>query len=521
MNLGRLVKKAADLYGDKTAVIFQDKSLSFRQINERANRLANGLLSLGVKKGDCVAFLGLNSYQYVEADFASAKTGTIRVPLRSRLTPGELLHIMNNSEANTLILEERFINDVGTIRKDLPHVKRYIALSGGGEDMMSYEDLLADSSPDEPDIDVLDDDGYALIYTTGTTGNPKGATQTHRNLLWVIRSIQLDALGSHKITEDDVLLSFLPLMHAPIILILPHFINGAKHVIQPGFDAKAVLDTIERERVTAVFMVPTVIYMLLEYPELKKYDLSSIKTIIYGGSPMVPERLIDAIKVFGNVFVQAYGLAEAFMPITFLSKKQHADAIACGQLKVLSSAGKESTFEEIKIVDDDGREVGLNEPGEIILRGDNMMKGYWKNPGATNDAISNGWFHTGDIGMKDDGDYIYIVDRKHEMIITGGLNVYPKEVEDLIYTHPAVFEVVVIGVPDTKWGESIKAVVAFKQGMTATEAEIINFCKGRVADYKIPKSVDFVDALPKGGSEKILRKDIRDRYWKGQKRKVH
>lgn len=236
---------------------------------------------------------------------------------------------------------------------------------------------------------------------------------------------------------------------------------------------------------------------------------------------MVPERLREAIKIFGNVFVQGYGLAEAFMPITVLTKEEHADALARGEFKILSSAGKESTFEEVKIVNEKGNPAGLNEAGEIVIRGDNVMKGYWNKPEATNEAIKDGWFYTGDIGMMDEEGFVYIVDRKHEMIITGGLNVYPKEVEELLYRHPAVFEAIVIGVPHDKWGESIKAVVALKEGMHASEAELIEYCKGKIADYKIPKSVDFVEALPKGAAEKILRKEVKEKYWRGLERKVH
>jgi acyl-CoA synthetase (AMP-forming)/AMP-acid ligase II len=518
MNLGHLVAKAVKKYGNKAAIVFNGKSYSYHEVYERVNRLANGLLNLGVKKGDRVLFLGYNSSQYIEGDFAMAKCGIIRVPLRSRLSTSELLHIMNDSQANTLILEESFIEQVNTVRKEIKYVKNYIALSGSHEGMLNYEELISNSSSDEPHIDVCDDDVYALIYTTGTTGRPKGAMQTHRNLLWVTRSILLDVC---RVEEGDILLSFLPLSHAPIIFILPFFINGAKHIILPRFRADDVLETIARERVSTVFMVPTVIYMLLENPELKKYDLSSLKTILYGGSPMVTNRLIEAMDHLGSVFVQAYGLAEGFMPITMLTKDAHAKAVASGNLKILSSAGGESTFQELKIVDESGKNVGLNEPGEIIIRGDNVMKGYWNNPEATHEAIKNAWFHTGDIGTMDEEGYVYIIDRKHEMIITGGMNVYPREVEELLFKHPAVLEAVAIGVPHDKWGESIKAIIVLKEGIDADEEEIISFCKGKIADYKVPKSVGFVKSLPKGGSEKILRKEVKEKYWKGLERKVH
>lgn len=518
MNLGKLVTKAVEKYGERTAIQFGHRSYSYLTLYERVNRLANALLTLGIKKGDRVAVFGRNSPQYLEADFAMAKCGIIRVPLRARLSPSELVHMINDSQSNTLIAEESFLEDLDAVRKEIKYVQHYITLSGTYEGMMNYEDLISDASPDEPDVDVRDDDVYALIYTTGTTGKPKGAMQTHRNLLWVVRSILLDVC---RMTEDDVLLSFLPLMFAPIILILPAFINGSKHVILIRFDAKDVLETVQREAVTTVFVVPTVIYMLLEYPELKKYDVSTLKTILYGGSPMVADRLTEAMEVFGNVFVQSYGLAEAFMPITVLRKEDHTRAVANDNLGILSSAGKESTFEEVRIVDEEGNRVGANEPGEIVIRGDNVMKGYWNKPEATNEAIKNGWFYTGDIGTVDEEGFIYIVDRKHEMIITGGLNVYPREVEELLYGHPAVLEAVVIGVPHDRWGESVKGVVVLKEGMHADESEIIEFCKGKIADYKIPKSIDFVDGLPKGASEKILRKEVKEKYWKGFERKVH
>ena len=442
----------------------------------------------------------------------------IRVPLRARLSPEELLHIMNDCQANTLILEESFMKDLNAIKGDIKYIKHYITLSGDHEGMLDYEELIADSSPDEPDVDVLDDDVYALIYTTGTTGKPKGAMQTHRNQLWVTKSFFLEV---SPVTEQDVLLSFLPLMHAAINFIRPFFMNGAKHVILPRFDVKDVLQTIEKEGVTTAFMVPTVIYMLLEYPEIGKYDLSTIKTILYGGSPMVAERLADAIDVFGNVFVQSYGLAEAFMPITVMTKEDHAKALESGRQGILSSAGKESTFQEIKIVNEAGNFAGIHEPGEIIIRGDNVMRGYWDNPGATEEAIKDGWFHTGDIGTIDEEGYIYIVDRKHELIITGGLNVYPRETEEILFKHPSVLEAVVIGVPHDKWGESIKAVIVLKKGKQVSESELMDFCKGKIADYKIPKSIDFVVSLPKGGSEKILRKEVKEKYWKDFDRKVH
>ena len=518
MNLGKLVTKAVEKYGERTAIKFGEKSYSYLTLYERVNRLANALLTLGIKKGDRVAVLGRNSSQYIETDFAMAKCGVIRVPLRARLSASELLHVINDSQPNTLIVEESFLEDLYAVRKEIKHVRHYITLSGASEDMLNYEDLISTSSSDEPDIDVCDDDVYALIYTTGTTGKPKGAMQTHKNLLWVVRSILLDVC---RITEDDVLLSFLPLMHAPLILILASFINGAKHVILPRFNAKDVLETTEREGVTTVFMVPTVIYMLLEYPELKKHNLSTMKTILYGGSPMVADRLREAMEVFGNVFVQSYGLAEAFMPITVLKKEDHTKAVANDDLGILSSAGKESTFQELKIVDEAGNRVKINEPGEIVIRGDNVMKGYWNKPEATDEVIKSGWFYTGDIGTMDERGFVYIVDRKHEMIITGGLNVYPREVEEVLYKHPTVLEAVVIGVPHDKWGESVQAVVVLKEGMHVEESELIEFCKGKIADYKMPKAVDLVGSLPKGAAEKILRKEVKEKYWKGFERKVH
>jgi len=518
MNIGKLVLKSTEKYGEKPAIKFENICYSYSVLNERVNCLSNALLRLGIKKGDRVAVLASNSHKYIETDFAMAKCGIIRVPLKARLTPNELLHIINDSKPKAMFVDESSFNNIELLYKKLKYLKNYVTLSGNYKDMIDYEELISSGTKDEPGIDVYEDDIYALIYTSGTTGTPKGAIQTHRAILWVIKSILHDVWC---FTDRDVLLTLLPLMFAPIIFILPAFISGTRHVIMPRFNVIDVLKKIQKERVTIMFMVPTVIYMLLEYAQLSKYDLSSIHTILYGGSPIIAERMMEAIKIFGNVFIQAYGLAEAFMPITILTKDDHLKAKTKRNSNILNSAGKESTFAELKIVDNDGNRAATNNSGEIVLKGDNLMKGYWNNIKTTKEAFKNGWFYTGDIGRVDEEGYIHIVDRKNEMIITGGLNVYPREIEEVLFRHPAVLEAVAIGVPNKKWGESVKAVVVLKNGIELNELDLQEFCRGKIADYKIPKTIDFVLDLPKSESEKIMRKKVKEKYWDHINRRVN
>jgi acyl-CoA synthetase (AMP-forming)/AMP-acid ligase II len=311
-----------------------------------------------------------------------------------------------------------------------------------------------------------------------------------------------------------------PVTHASGSMILPHILRGAKVVILSSFDVKALLETIQKERITTLYLVPTMIVMLLANPDLKKYDLSSLKNIRYGASPISPEVLKKAIEVFGNVFVQGYGLTEGMMPLTLLLKEDHILDGTEKKLKRLSSIGREVNVASVRIMDDEGKILPPGQIGEIVVQSDQVMKGYWKKPEATAETLRGGWLHTRDMGYMDEDGYIYLVDRKDDMIVSGGFNIYPKEVEDVLYSHPAVLEAAVFGVPDEKWGEAVKATVSLRPGMQATEEEIIEHCKKHLASYKKPKSVDFMKELPKSLYGKILRRQLKEPYWKGRRRMI-
>jgi len=514
--LKELLNKNAHTYSDKTAFIFENKRYTFKQVNQRINSLINALASMGVRKGDRVAILAYNCSQYFEV-FNIAKAGRICVPLNYRSVARELVYLINNSEANTLILEKEFVDTILPIRHELVGVKNFICLNAAVENMASYEQLISSFPPDEPVDNVEADDPCILFYTSGTTGRPKGAIHTHKSLL-----AEAAAVGQN-FTPDDIALCVMPFFHVAgsAVYLFPAFASGATVVIHKKFDEIAILETIVREKVTYICLVPAMIIRLLEHPDLDKHDLSSLHTIVYTGSPMPFEALKQGVKRFGKIFVQLLGQTET-LNLTMLKKEDHNIEGSANETKRLESVGKPPRAGEVRIVDEQSRrDVPVGEVGEIIARSDRMMKGYWKLPKETAETIKDGWLHTGDLGRMDEDGYIYIVDRKKDMIISGGENIYSREVEEVLYTHPAVQEAAVVGIPDEKWGEAVKAVIVLRGGMTATEDEIINFCKEHLASYKKPKSVEFWDRLPMTGSGKIMKNEIRDRYWKGYEKKVH
>jgi acyl-CoA synthetase (AMP-forming)/AMP-acid ligase II len=369
------------------------------------------------------------------------------------------------------------------------------------------------------ETEVLPDDLAWLFYTSGTTGQPKGAMLTHQNLLVMTLSFYADICS---LGPEDAILHAAPLSHGSGLYGIPNIAKAAANIIlhSKTFDPKIVFETIQRRKVTNIFMAPAMIKRLVTSPEISHYDLSSLRCIHYGGAPIYEEDLKEAVAKLGKIFVQDYGQGESPMTITYLRKEEHLLSGTPLQMKRLTSAGIARTDVEVKIVDSEDQELPVGELGEIVVRGMVVMKGYWKNQTATAETIRGGWLHTGDLGIMDEDGYLYLLDRKKDMIISGGENVYSREIEDVILKHPAVFEVAVIGVPDEKWGESIKAIVVLKQGQKVTEDDIINFCKDHLASYKKPKSVEFINAIPKSSLGKVLKKELRGKYWVGEARQV-
>jgi acyl-CoA synthetase (AMP-forming)/AMP-acid ligase II len=481
--------------------------------------LANGLRSLGVKKGDNVAILLHNCPEFLETLFACFKAGIGTVPINFRLHPKECSFIIDNSEAVAVVLGEDFRDSLFALKNEMPRVKYYICITDPLEGMLRYEELLDGKSPNFLDVDVERDDLAWLFYTSGTTGQPKGAMLTHHVLMMMTMNFFADMTP---LGPDDVILHAAPLSHGSGLYSIPNVAKGAANVILhvKTFDPKTVFETIQRRKVTNMFMAPAMIKRLVTSPDIYKYVLSSMKCIHYGGAPIYVEDLKEAVKKMGQVFVQLFGQAESPMTISYLCKKEHLLEGNEEQMKRLTSAGIPRTDVEIKIFDENDNELPPERMGEIVVRGEVAMKGYWKNPRATAETLRGGWLHTGDLGIMDERGYVYILDRAKDMIISGGENIYSREIEDVILKHHAVHEVAVIGVPDETWGEAVKAIVALKQGQKVTQEEIINFCKEHLASFKKPKSVDFIDEIPKNPYGKGLKRELRERYWVGEARKV-
>ena len=520
MNVGKLLTKSARSFPDNLAIAHGPKKLTYAEFNSQANRLANALYKLGIKQGDNIALLQYNNPEMLESMFACFKAGCGAVPINFRLHPNEFSFIIDHSESKAVILSPEFNEAIIEIRERIPSAPHLITLSVAEGELLDYEKLISIESDQFTDADVQPDDLAWLFYTSGTTGMPKGAMLTHRNLIAMTMNFYADMCPGFG--ANEVVLHAAPLSHGSGLYSLPNIGKAATNVIleSKSFNPELAFKTIEKFRVTNMFAVPTMIKLMVDSPAVDKYDHGSMKALNYGGAPMLVEDMKKAIAKLGGCLVQLFGQAESPMTITYLSHKDHVQEGTPKQMERLASAGIPRTDVEVKIFDPDDKELPPGEMGEIVTRSDLVMKGYWRNPEATADTIRNGWLHTGDMGYMDESGYLFIMDRSKDMIISGGENIYPREIEEVLVQHPAVREVAIIGVPDPKWGEAIKAVVSFVEGKSATEDELIAFSEDNIASYKKPKSVDFLDELPKNNNGKILKRELRAKYWEGKDRKV-
>ena len=521
MDVANFISRYGNYYGDRTAVVFGDKRTSFREMSRRVNQLANALLDLGVKSDDRVALLANNCPQFIEVFFARYELGVTEVTLNTKLSPEEWARQLDEAEVNTLLVGEDLVEKVSSIRPRLGRIKHFIAFSGTPPDMMDYETLILSASPRPPgvDVDVGQEKLQRILYTGGTTGVPKGIMLSRAADLAQLRNVLVDLIPD--LNPNDVFLGLQPFYHAIRPFFFPCWMRGTRHVIVSDFHPEAAFHEIENEKVSVIKTVPTVLVRLLSDPRVRDRDLRSVRTILYGGSPMPVEKLKEGIDFFGPIFVQNYGQSESAMTVCFLGKSDHLIKGDPKNVARLASVGRPYSWVEVKLVDEKGEEVPPGEPGELAVRGDHNMMGYLNNPDETRKTLKDGWVHTRDIGRIDEEGYVFLVDRKGDMIISGGENVYPGEVEQVLYGHPAVMEACVFGIPDEKWGESVTAAVAPKPGMNVTEEELIAYCKQRLARYKTPQKISFFDSLPKSPMGKILRRELRAPYWKGRERAIH
>lgn len=526
MILAEILTKALKLFPEKQAVICGKRGWSYREFWDRVHRLSCFFVNLGVRKGDRVAILHPNCHYFLEVYYGVAQIGAISVPMNYRLSPAELSFILNDSESKALIADPAFAAQIDSIRAQIPSIRKWIWTGQGREPVDSrdenYEEALRNGNLIGLPKDAIGDHDIAQIYyTSGTTGRPKGVMLSHKN----VSVHALATIAELHLSDRDVWIHVAPLFHlADAWATWAITLVGGTHVLLREFDAKAVFETMERERVTITNLIPTMLNLMVNHPDVKKYDYRSLRALLSGGAPIAPDVVRRIVDTFRCDYIQTYGMTETSPYLTLSLLKNHLKNLPYeDQLRFKSKTGREFIAVQLKVVNGSGEEVKPDEKevGEIIVKGDIVTSGYWKLPEETAKAIKDGWLYTGDMAVIDEEGYVTIVDRRKDMIVTGGENVYSTEVENILYAHPAILECAVIGVPDEKWGEAIKAVVVLKTGEKAGHEEIISFCKERIAHYKAPKSVDFMDVLPKTGSGKIQKKELRDRYWQGYTKKIN
>lgn len=518
-------RRAASLYRNKTAVVDGEVRLTYRELAERIERLAGALAARGVRNGDRVSFICFNTHQLLEAYYGVPLVGGVLNPINVRLAPQEIAYIINHAGSRILFFHQEYAPLVDSIRGELKCVERFVVIEGAPGALSfpaeEYESLLGSATPLSPDITNIDEDApIEQFYTSGTTALPKGVILTHRNIY--LHAVH--AIISLGLREDDAYLHIVPMYHAngwgtPQTLTA----IGAKHVMLRKVDPQTVFELIEREQVTICMGVPTVFNMLVNFPEIDKYDTSSLRLSISGGSP-VSLALIQAVEAkMGGRCVQAYGLTETSPLLTLAFPKSYLGATDEERQQIQATTGHPVLGVELRVVDAEGRDVPPDGEtmGEIAVRGNGVMGGYYQDENATADAIRDGWFYTGDIATIDEEGYVVIKDRRKDIIISGGINISSAEIENTLYAHPAVFQCAVIGVPHERWGETPKAIVVLKPNASATEQELIDFCRERMARYKAPSSVEFVASLPISGTGKILKRELREQYWAGYEKRVH
>lgn len=519
MPMGDIIRRSALKYPDKTALVYGDRMSTYRELNLRVNRLANALLDRGLRKRDRIAVLFHNSIEFIELYFASAKSGGIFVPINNLLRENELKRVLQYIEPRLLFVDHNYQQIIENFRDEIKTVEVFVGLNGvSSPSFIPYDQILQQGDVHEPELEILDGDVMSIFLTSGTTGLPKGAMRTHRHNY---NTVMVGAIELGLLHDDRPLLLF-PFYHVTFEDSIRHFLMGNTVVIRKEghFDPKEVLYILSKEKITLCQFVPTMINALLQVERIDQYDLRFFRLLLYAASPMPVELLKQAMKKFKCQFLQMYGQTETGPETTILRPEDHILEGTEAQLKRLASAGRPVLNYEVRIVDEKGNDVPVGEVGELIVRSESMTIGYWNLPEETAKTIKGGWLHTGDFARFDKEGYVYIVDRKHDMIISGGKNIYPREIEELLYRHEAILEAAVIGVPDGYWGESVKALVVLKEGMEASEEEIIDFCKDNLASYKKPKSVEFRKELPKSPTGKILKRVIREAFWKNEDRRV-
>lgn len=496
---------------DRVALREEDRVYTYAQLDDATAKVASALLAAGLAKGDRIAWIGKNSDLYFILFYGAARAGIVMAPIGWRLSPAEWAFIVNDTQAKMVFAGPGFETLGDQLADKLDHAPRIIDAAEAR--------AMIDAAARTAFAPSTAHDAVLQLYTSGTTGNPKGAVLSNHNLFALRKHSSTLDMPYTKWEDDEAVLVAMPCAHiGGTGLGIMALAAGLPGIILAEFNPDGVFDAVEQHGVTRFFMVPAALQFLLMHPRCATVDYSRLKYILYGAAPIPLELLRQCIQMFGAQFIQAYGMTETTGTISMLPPEDHDPA---GN-KRMRSAGKPLPGVEIKILGPDGTEVPVGEVGEVVTRSSNNMLGYWNLPDATAKTVdADGWIRTGDAGYMDEDGYLFIHDRMKDMIISGGENIYPAEVESAIFGHPAVQEVAVFGIPDDKWGETVKAVCVAKPGMTIDEADIIAWTRERIAPFKCPRSIDVIDALPRNASGKILRKDLRAPYWAGYERMVN
>jgi acyl-CoA synthetase (AMP-forming)/AMP-acid ligase II len=503
-------------HADTDFAIQGDRRMSYAEARSATDRLANALVDEGLAVGDRVAFLSKNSIEHALFYYAASKAGAVPVPLNYRLAPPEWEFILNDSGAKLLFAEPDLAEAISPVRDGLESVKRFLSVNGdvaGWESYASFESSGANGAPSR--AIAMEDDAYQM-YTSGTTGRPKGAVVQHRAVAAQLHQAVMAFGGG----PGQRSLIVAPLYHAAAAVTMFCTVQmGGTLYIQEDFVPADVVRALSEERIRMSLLVPAMIqFCLMAVPDVAERSYDDLEIMVYGASPIAEQTLRKALEIFQCDFIQGYGMTETTAAATYLYPEDHRKALA-GRSKLLLSAGRPLLGTEIRIVDGDDREVGNGTIGEVAIRGPQLMRGYWNRPEASEEALRGGWMHTGDAGIVDDEGYLYIQDRVKDMIVSGGENIYPREIEDVLFQHPGIADAAVIGIPDEKWGETVKAIVVRKDESVSAD-DVLAHCRGKLGGYKQPRSVDFIDELPRNPTGKVLKKDLREPYWKGHDRRV-
>jgi acyl-CoA synthetase (AMP-forming)/AMP-acid ligase II len=517
MRLIDYFERGLKYYPERACLIDAEGEYSYREVAMRSHRTANALIAGGLEVEDTVAILSPNGAPAFEAWVGAARAGGVWVGLAALASIDENIYVINDRDTEWLFYHSSFEGEIARIKANCAKLKHVICLDKAGLSHPYFGDFIAAFEARAPELPDYRDKVISHFTSGGTTGQPKGAMWS--NLTWEAWSANVYA--HMPIQKPPVHLIASAMSHGAGVFAWPVLAYGGTVVCIPRAEPLAVLEAMHKYRVTHSFLPPTVIYMMLAHPKAGEFDFSAMDYFVYGGAPMSADKVKQAIDLFGPCMTQIYGQAECPCTIGILSPADHLEALSAPDKEQrLLSCGRPPVFVKVEMMDDDGNLVAQGEWGEIVVRGTFVSLGYYGDPEASEANRQHGWHHTGDIGYKDEDGFVYIVDRKKDMIISGGLNVFPIEIERLIWSHPAVQDCAVIGVPDEKWGEAVKAVIELKSGQSVAAAEIIALCKATLSTYKVPKTVEIWDALPRSGVGKVLKRKVRERFWAGHERKI-